>query len=76
MRKPVTRAPKPPRRHLILPTLAENITIMRGIAADPDNPAWTKADFRQARPLSELLAQRARRMGIQGPIDWLFSALT
>ena len=38
MRKPVTRAPKPPRRHLILPTLAENITIMRGIAADPARP--------------------------------------
>jgi hypothetical protein len=39
MKKPVTRLPTPPRHaRLIRPTLAENIAIMRGIAADSDNP--------------------------------------
>lgn len=61
MKKPVTRPPKPPRRaRLIRPTLAEDIAIMRGIAADPDNPESKKADFRRARPLSELIECRTR----------------
>jgi uncharacterized protein (DUF4415 family) len=42
-------------RKLILPTAAENREIMAGIAADPDNPEWTAADFANARPASEVL---------------------
>jgi uncharacterized protein (DUF4415 family) len=47
---------------LIRPTDEENEAINRGIAADPDNPEWTKEDFAQARPLAEVMAER-KRMG-------------
>lgn len=39
-------------------TPAEEAEIQRGIAADPDNPEWTKEEMAQARPLSEILEKR------------------
>ena len=35
------------------PTPEEEAAIQRGIAADPDNPEWTEADFAAARPAAE-----------------------
>jgi hypothetical protein len=46
------------RARLIRPTRAENAAILRGIAADPDNPEWTPEDFAQARPFSEVQRRR------------------
>ena len=37
------------------PTDDEEARIQAGIAADPDNPEWTKEDFARARPASEVL---------------------
>lgn len=42
-------------RAIILPTDEEDAAINAGIAADPDNPEWTDADFARARPASEVL---------------------
>jgi len=47
---------------LIRNTPEEEAAIQRGIAADPDNPEWTKEDFAQARPFAEVMAER-KRMG-------------
>jgi uncharacterized protein (DUF4415 family) len=33
----------------------EEASIQAGIAADPDSPEWTEADFARARPASEAL---------------------
>ncbi|MCX7151393.1 MAG: BrnA antitoxin family protein [Proteobacteria bacterium] len=38
-----------------VPTADEEAAINAGIAADPDNPEWTKEQFDQARPASEVL---------------------
>lgn len=35
------------------PTAAENKRINAGIAQDPDNPEWTKAEFAQAKPAEQ-----------------------
>ena len=35
------------------PTPEEEAAIQRGIAADPDNPEWTEADFASARMAAE-----------------------
>ena len=35
-------------------TLEEDAAITAGIAADPDNPERTDADFKRAKPLAEL----------------------
>lgn len=32
----------------------EEARIQAGIAADPDNPEWTEADFKDARPFAEM----------------------
>jgi hypothetical protein len=54
MRKPTTRPPKPTRRpKLIRPTLAEEIEIARGIAADPDARALKRGEIRRMRPFVE-----------------------
>ena len=37
------------RPKLRAPTTEEEAAIQRGIAADPDNPEWTEADFAAAR---------------------------
>ena len=47
---------------------AEEKRIQRGIAADSDNPEWTAADFRRAKPFPELFPaytprRPARRKG-------------
>jgi uncharacterized protein (DUF4415 family) len=35
---------------------------------DSDNPEWTEADFRNARPAAEILpASLARKLGVRGP---------
>jgi hypothetical protein len=53
------------RRKLKPPTPDEEAAIQRGIAADPDNPEWTEADFAAARPAAEAVpavaAAHARR---------------
>jgi uncharacterized protein (DUF4415 family) len=53
----------------IRPTPEEDAEINRGIAQDPDNPAWTKEDFARARPVAEthpeILAQYLRTRGKQ-----------
>ena len=52
------------------PTPEEEAAIQRGIAADPDNPEWTEADFAAARPAAEAVpavaAAHARRRA-RGP---------
>ena len=52
------------------PTPEEEEAIQRGIAADPDNPEWTEADFAAARPAAEVVpavaAAHARRRA-RGP---------
>ncbi|WP_168662244.1 hypothetical protein [Paraburkholderia sp. SG-MS1] len=60
MRKPVTRPQKPPRRKLVRNTLAEEIAIARGIAADPDARELTRRDIRAMRPFRELLNKQPR----------------
>jgi uncharacterized protein (DUF4415 family) len=57
-------------KKLRTPTDAEEAAIQRGIAADPDNPEWTDADFERARPAVEVLGHAAvvalvRRRGPQ-----------
>ncbi len=39
------------------PDDAEEAAIQAGIAADPDNPEWTEADFAAACPAREILPQ-------------------
>jgi uncharacterized protein (DUF4415 family) len=41
------------RPKLRAPTPDEEAAIQRGVAADPDNPEWTDADFAAARPAAE-----------------------
>jgi len=41
-------------RRIIRPTKEEELAIQRGIAADPDNPEWTAADFAKARCLKRI----------------------
>jgi hypothetical protein len=41
-------------RRIIRPTEEEEVAIQRGIAADPDNPEWTAADFAKARCLNRI----------------------
>ncbi|GAA0593660.1 BrnA antitoxin family protein [Craurococcus roseus] len=52
------------------PTPEEEEAIQRGIAADPDNPEWTGADFAAALPAAEVVpavaAAHARRRA-RGP---------
>ena len=46
----------------------EEARIQRGIAADPDNPEWTKQDFQRAKPFAKAfpsLAKSGRRRGLQ-----------
>jgi predicted RNase H-like HicB family nuclease len=43
---------------LILPTEDEEAAINAGIAADPDNPEWTKDEIRRARPFREWAKER------------------
>lgn len=50
-----------------MPTEAEEAAIQAGIAADPDNPEWTKEDFASAVRAAEILPERARRTGAPGP---------
>ena len=58
------------RPKLRAPTPEEEAAIQRGIAADPDNPEWTEADFAAARPAAEAVpavaAAHARRRA-RGP---------
>ena len=42
-------------RVIRLPDAAEELAILRGIAADPDAREWTEADFAAARPAREVL---------------------
>ncbi|BDL37711.1 MULTISPECIES: BrnA antitoxin family protein [Methylorubrum] len=54
-------ADKPDRRPT---TTSEEAGIQAGIAADPDNPEWTEADFRSAVPFEQafpVLAEKLRR---------------
>jgi uncharacterized protein (DUF4415 family) len=53
-----------------MPTDAEEASIQRGIAADPENPEWTEEDIARARPAAEVLGERTaallvRRRGRQ-----------
>ena len=47
------------------PSAVEDAAVQRGIAADPDNPEWTAAEFAAARPAAEVVpavvAAQARR---------------
>ena len=60
-------------KKVLPPTLAETAQINRGVAADPDNPEWTDADFARARPAREVLpphlykAAVKRYRGQRGP---------
>ncbi|MFM0158022.1 helix-turn-helix domain-containing protein [Paraburkholderia sediminicola] len=61
MKKPAVRPPKPPRGpKLIRPTLAEEIEIARGIAADPDARPLSRNEIRRLRPYSYWVAQCTR----------------
>lgn len=56
------------RRDLIQPTDDEDAAIRAGIAADPDTPEWTEAEFSAAVPFSDAgqaLHQAVRRRGPQ-----------
>jgi uncharacterized protein (DUF4415 family) len=37
----------------------EEARIQAGIASDPDNPEWTEADFKKARPFAEMFPKLA-----------------
>jgi uncharacterized protein (DUF4415 family) len=37
----------------------EEARIQAGIASDPDNPEWTEADFKKARPFAEMFPELA-----------------
>lgn len=41
----------------IIPTPEEDAVINKGIAADADNPEWTKKDFARARPAKAALSE-------------------
>ena len=43
-------------RVIIMPTAEEEAQINAGIAADPDNPEWTDADFARALPAREFFS--------------------
>ena len=43
-------------RNLELPTAEEDARINAGIAADSDNPEWTKEDFARALPAAKFFA--------------------
>lgn len=47
--------PKNLPRHIHWPSEEEEAAIQRGIAQDPDNPEWTKEDFKRARPAQDVL---------------------
>ena len=48
----------PKARHQLPPlTDEEEAAIQAGIAADPDNPEWTAADFKKARPFKEVFPE-------------------
>ncbi|GJD92640.1 MULTISPECIES: BrnA antitoxin family protein [Methylobacterium] len=53
-----------PKPDLDLPPIsdAEEARIQAGIAADPDNPELTEADFALARPLAETQPELLRRI--------------
>lgn len=44
------------------PTDEEEAAIQRGIALDPDNPEWTEEDWKQARPMCEVMPQFVEQM--------------
>jgi uncharacterized protein (DUF4415 family) len=49
---------------------AEEAAIDAGIARDPDNPVWTAADFKRARPAAEVfprIVEAYRRRRGRGP---------
>jgi uncharacterized protein (DUF4415 family) len=46
---------------------AEEARIQAGIAADPDNPEWTTADFRRAKPFVKLFPALAKSRPVRGP---------
>jgi uncharacterized protein (DUF4415 family) len=46
---------------------AEEARIQAGIAADPDNPEWTKQDFRRARPFAKAFPTLAASRRVRGP---------
>lgn len=58
------------KRKLERNSTAEEAAIQQGIAADPDNPEWTEADFAAAKPAAAVLGHEtvqalARRRGPQ-----------
>lgn len=56
-----------PKRDLPPISDAEEARIQAGIAADPDNPEWTEADFRNARPFAEVFPEMAAAIRKRGP---------
>ena len=50
--------PKLP-KHMRPLTDKEEARIRKGIAQDPDNPEWTKEDFKKARPFAEIFPELA-----------------
>ena len=40
----------------------EEARIQAGIASDPDNPEWTEADFKKARPFAEMFPELAENI--------------
>lgn len=59
----------------VMPSPAEDLAINAGIAADADNPEWSKEDFARAQPASAVfdaktaagLRALSRRPGERGP---------
>ena len=49
-----------PRKRKI--TDQEEARIQAGIASDPDNPEWTEADFKKARPFAEMFPELAENI--------------
>jgi uncharacterized protein (DUF4415 family) len=54
------------KRKIKTPNVAEDAAINAGIAADPDNPEWTQADFARAEPAAKALPRLFGKEGAAG----------
>jgi hypothetical protein len=59
--------PKRQRRIVRRISNSEEARIQAGIAADPENPEWTAADFKRAKPFAQALPTLAASRRGRGP---------
>ena len=55
------------KRKIRMLTDEEEARVQRGIAADPDNPEWTREDFKRAKPFAEMFPDLAASRRGRGP---------